>query len=59
MGKADKKVWESIGVDGESLRGVTQEMLEKRGMGFSPAFKVVSEIHKLIGQPPIAVPPST
>lgn len=59
IGEANKKVWESLRVDGETLGRVTQEALEKRGMEFGPALKVVSEIRELLGQPLVAVPSST
>ncbi len=47
----DKQLLKSLELDGETLRGVTQDLLEKRGMGFGPALRVVSNIQKLLGVP--------
>jgi hypothetical protein len=45
----NKRVWESLQATGKSLKGISQEMLEKHGMPYGPAFEVVSQIHKLVG----------
>lgn len=55
----NKQEWESLQASGKSLRGITQETLEKRGMAYGPAFDVVLEIKKLLGQRESAAPSST
>eukprot|EP00026_Physarum_polycephalum_P013206 Phypoly_transcript_13585.p1 GENE.Phypoly_transcript_13585~~Phypoly_transcript_13585.p1 ORF type:complete len:237 (+),score=19.20 Phypoly_transcript_13585:123-833(+) len=45
----NKQVWASLQVTGKSLCGISQEVLEKHGMPYGPAFEIVSHIRKLLG----------
>lgn len=56
LGKDDKRVWESLELDGRSLRRVTEDVLQKCGMGFGSAFNIVSEIQELTNQVLTALP---